>query len=185
MHFFDESYSSDGEKCTCCYVCISNHSEEGCYDCSAFLKTFFPSCPRLKLKKSVASEVRDALSLYFSTLRVESLLVEDELIIPVEGFIKDFLKMCDEVTTENDIEDLWKIDSQIAYEVFQLFREVVDGNIEDYQAFQGTDARNVENKASEGNESESDRETESETDSSSEIDSETDRERDNSTSDSE
>ena len=171
MRLFDETYSSEGnDACSCCYVCIRRHSENGCIHCSELLSTFFTSRPQ-KLKKSVASDVKEALTDFFNDLGLKSLLVEGELEIPIVGFIKDFMRMCDEVQSERDIVELWHIDMHIASEVYQLFKEVVEGIIEDHFISENppesceSDGGDTETTTSDEEDTESETETESSTDS--------------------
>ena len=129
LRLFDENYTSEAPKCSCCYSCMKQHSNSGCQLCSSFLDKFFPPISS-KRKKSVASELREALDELFSALGAELLLLEDEVEISSKSFIKDFIKMSDEVKSENDIVEIWHIDRAIASSVFEVFEEVLFGESE-------------------------------------------------------
>ena len=53
----------------------------------------------------------------FNVMGIRSLVSEKKHKIPIQGFVKDFLKMCDEVTKPKDIEDLWHIDAYITLQI--------------------------------------------------------------------
>ena len=65
---FDETYKSEGPKCSCCFACIRSHSQDRCSTCAEFLDTFFPAKRRPKVKKSVAMELSEAMIELFSAL---------------------------------------------------------------------------------------------------------------------
>ena len=52
-------------------------------------------------------------------------IVEGELEVKTASFIKDLLKMLDEIKTANDIVEMWHIDPQVADKVFDIFQEVI------------------------------------------------------------
>ena len=126
---FDENYESNGRDCYCCYVCIKKHAEEECNKCVETLDMFIAPKSQ-KLTKSVATEVREAFEELFSTLKMNTILVEGELEIKTSSLIKDFLKMSDEIKSVNDIVNLWHIDRSIAKNMFMLFDEIVFGNFD-------------------------------------------------------
>ena len=41
------------------------------------------------------------------------------------SFIKDLLKMLDEIKTSQDITEMWHIDARVAEKVFEIFQEVI------------------------------------------------------------
>ena len=61
---------------------------------------------------------------------MDYLLVESDLEVKTQNFIKDFIKMCDEVKTEQSIVDMWHIDPLVAEKLFLLFKEVIFGEID-------------------------------------------------------
>ena len=67
----------------------------------------------------------------FLALQMDTILVEDELVITTRGFIKDFLRMCDEIRTKEDIMEIWHVDATIAHKVILLFNEVINEDFGD------------------------------------------------------
>ena len=62
---------------------------------------------------------------------MDTLLVEGDLVITTKGFIKDFIKMCDEIKTKEDIIEMWHIDEAIALNVILSFHEVINEDLGD------------------------------------------------------
>ena len=131
LRLFDDAYKSEVPKCICCYSCIKQHSADGCHNCELFLNKFFSQNPLKKFSKSVAFELKEALEELFVTLQMDTLLVEGDLVITTKGFIKDFIKMCDEIKTKEDIIEMWHIDEAIALNVILLFHEVINEDLGD------------------------------------------------------
>ena len=128
MRFFDDSFTSEAEKCLCCYSCIKQHSGDGCSKCSDFIDRFFTQKnAKLKVSKTLAAELIEALEELFTALRMEVVVIEDELEVTTESFIKDFVKVLDEVRSENDLVEMWHLNPSVAHKVFMLFQEVVFG----------------------------------------------------------
>ena len=128
---FDENFQSKSLKCTCCYSCIVKHNrDDGCGNCESFLDTFFPEKSHHKIARSVASSLKEAMEELFIAMGIDFLLVENELQISVSSFIKDFLKMSDEIRREQDIVDMWHLEPTVAHSVFQLFSEVLFGGLD-------------------------------------------------------
>ena len=125
LRLFDESYRSEDPTCSCCYSCMKQHSDHGCEKCYDFLETFFSQKSKVKVTKSVAATLKEAMEELFTALNMENLLVENELKVFSKDFIKDFIKMSDEIRTEQDIVDMWHIDPAVAHPVFLLFTEVL------------------------------------------------------------
>ena len=130
LKLFDENYKSEAPKCTCCYYCMKQHSDNGCEKCGEFLETFFTQKSKLKISKSVAADLKEALEELFTALRMDTLLVENELNVLTTSFIKDFIKMIDEIRSEQDIVSMWHIDPIVAQKVFLLLNDVIYGNID-------------------------------------------------------
>ena len=124
LRLFDESYRSEGPKCSCCYSCMKQHSEHGCEECLNFLEKFFSQKSKV-MTKSVAVTLKEAMGELFTALNMETLLVEKDLKVFSKDFINDFIKMSDEITAEEDIVDMWHIDPALAHHIFLLFTEVV------------------------------------------------------------
>ena len=80
-----------------------------------------------KIIKSVGLCLNEGVKELFTAMGIDVLFVENEFQIPVSSFVKDFLKMLDEIKKEQDIIDLWHIDPEVASSLFQLFSEVVFG----------------------------------------------------------
>ena len=106
---------------------MRQHSASGCVQCDTFLTKFFPKDSYLKLKKPVVTELREALEELFDALGTESLLLENEVEISSDSFIKDFIKMSDEVKSEKDIVEIWHLNPIVASDVFMVFEEVLFG----------------------------------------------------------
>ena len=64
-------------------------------------------------------------------MRLDTLSVENELKVTTKNFIKDFLKMSAEIKTEEDIVNIWHVEPSVAKMVFQLFSEIVFGDLDD------------------------------------------------------
>ena len=103
------------------------HSECGCEKCLTFLTTFVTHNTKSKIRKSVASSLIEAFTELFEALNLDTVLVEGKLEVSTRDFIKDLVKMCDEVKSEKDIVNMWHIDQALAQTLFSLFSEVVFG----------------------------------------------------------
>ena len=79
------------------------------------------------MRKSVASSLIEAFTELFEALNLDTVLVEGKLEVSTRDFIKDLVKMCDEVKSEKDIVNMWHIDQALAQTLFSLFSEVVFG----------------------------------------------------------
>ena len=132
LRFFDDAYSSEGSKCDCCYSCIKRHSNDGCQECYQLIHTYFPTISKSRIKKSVASQLKEALKELFEALGVVTLLIENELDINVDDFIRDFIRMCDEIKSDTDIVNLWHVDSLVASDVYKLFIEILHDDGDDF-----------------------------------------------------
>ena len=128
MRFFDETFISDMVKCFCCFSCIRNHSDEGCSRCTGFIQTYFTQNTKTKVSKAAVTDLTDALEELFDALKMNTILVEDELEVSTAAFIKDFKKNRDEIKAAADIVDMWHVDCEVAEKVFQIFDEVVFGD---------------------------------------------------------
>ena len=93
-----------------------------------FLEKYFPHDQKLKVTKSVAVELKQAIEELFAALGLDTILMEGELAVTTSSFAKDFIKLIDEVKDERDIMELWHIESSIAHELFLLYKEVVYGD---------------------------------------------------------
>ena len=51
--------------------------------------------------------------------------MEDELEVNTDSFIKDLIKMLDEIKVAGDIVEMWHIDPRVAEKVFDIFKEVI------------------------------------------------------------
>ena len=51
--------------------------------------------------------------------------MEDELEVSTASFIKDLIKMLDEIKVAGDIVEMWHIDPRVAEKVFDIFEEVI------------------------------------------------------------
>ena len=78
-----------------------------------------------KMSKSVASGIKGALVELFEALNMETISVEKDLKVNTRGFIKDFIKVIDEIKTEEDIVSIWHIDPVVAAKVFSLLKDVL------------------------------------------------------------
>ena len=77
------------------------------------------------MSKSVASGIKGALVELFEALNMETISVEKDLKVNTRGFIKDFIKVIDEIKTEEDIVSIWHIDPVVAARVFSLLKDVL------------------------------------------------------------
>ena len=64
---------------------------------------FLPDIGEHKVSKSVSSDLKESLTDLFIAMKIDTIMVEDDLAVPVKNFIKDFVKVIDEVRTEQDI----------------------------------------------------------------------------------
>ena len=101
---------------------MRQHRDSGCKECDEFLESFFPQKSKLKISKSVAADLKEALEELFTALKMDYLLVESELEVKTQNFIK--------VKTEQIIVDMWHIDPLVAEKLFMLFNEVIFGEFE-------------------------------------------------------
>ena len=104
---------------------MQRHSACGCEKCSRFLSTFVTHNIKPKLRKSIVSSLIEAYKELFKALHMETVLVEGELEVSIKDFIKDLVKMCDEVKSDKDIVNMWHVDPVLAQTLFSLFSEVV------------------------------------------------------------
>ena len=125
---YDKDFSPDIVSCKCCYMCIKRHANEGCLDCSAFLTKYLPVLPISKFNKSVMSELKSALTELFVAMECSSIKVEEELEISCPSFVKDVIKIVDEIKSAADIEKVWHINREVALNVFSVIQEVLYGN---------------------------------------------------------
>ena len=93
-----------------------------------FLETFVTNKPQPKVRRSVASSLKDAFKELFEALNMDTVLVEGKLEVTTKDFIKDFITMCDEVKSDRDIVITWHVDPILAKTLFSLFSEVVFGS---------------------------------------------------------
>ena len=93
-HFHQESCGrmKPASPCSCCFNCIKSHSDNGCEGCKRFLSRYFPVVRRVKMIKSVASELASALSELFEILSMKCIKVETSLEVSCSDFIKDLMK---------------------------------------------------------------------------------------------
>ena len=132
LKLFEETYKSDIPKCSCCYACIQSHSMvDGCLSCSEFLRQFFPAKKRLKVTRTVAIELKDAMSDLFSDLNLDKILIEKELEVSPISFTKDFIKNIDEVRSEEDIVRIWHIEQSLAKKIYMLLNDVISEPVDD------------------------------------------------------
>ena len=118
--------------CYCCYNCIKSHSDNQCLACEDFLSRFLPNASHLKLKKSVAAELQESLLELFTVLGVKKVKVEKVLDVDCDSFIKDLLRIMDEIKSAVDITRLWHVDPKLAQRVFAVIRDVLGtGNMMD------------------------------------------------------
>ena len=127
FRLFDDTYISEAPKCSYCYSCLKQHSNSGCERCDTFLTRFLPQISNAKVQKSVASLLNEALEELFDALGLKTLLLENEVEISSSSFIRDFIKMVDEVHSEKDIVDIWHVDQALANTLFTVFEEVLFG----------------------------------------------------------
>ena len=93
--------------------------------CMEFLNVFFPPTKNIKLAKSVASELELALHELFKTIGVNEVQIEENLIVSIDSFIADMIKMIDEVRKPVDIEKLWHLKPDLSSWIFSTIEEVV------------------------------------------------------------
>ena len=77
LKMFDDNYKSEVPKCSCCFACIQSHSEGGCLTCSNFFKKFFPETRINKVTKSLAIELKEAMSDLFCALDMKKVMIEN------------------------------------------------------------------------------------------------------------
>ena len=121
---FEKEPEVDLLKCNCCYSCISFHSLEGCKECVAFLKKYFPSESKWS-KRSTFSVLKVALVELFDVMGVRTLKVEDRLTVDCTSFLSDFLKVVDEIKSPSDIVKFWHLEESIACKIFSILHSVL------------------------------------------------------------
>ena len=130
---FDENYKSSIETCHCCYSCISRHANDGCEDCLAFIDTFFKKSSNKKRTKSVIQHLKYELNEIFAAMRKDYVFMEDHP-VPASSFVQDFLSMSDEISSAEDIVNLWHIETNIAYKVYAVYSEFMSASLDDKHA---------------------------------------------------
>ena len=83
------------------------------------------------MNRSVALDLKEGLDELFATLKVKTILVEDKFKVGIKNFITDFIKMADEIHSEDDIVNIWHIDPTVASKIFLLFNDVVFGDMDE------------------------------------------------------
>ena len=133
---FDENFRSDIVQCHCCYSCIRRHASDGCEECIVFIKTFFKNTSTKRRSKPVMKQLKDKLHGFFKAIRIDSVIFEGAHSVSVHSFVKDFLTMTDEITSADDIANLWHIESGIACKVYSVYSEVMHGTeVEEIHGF--------------------------------------------------
>ena len=127
LKMFDDNYKSEVPKCSCCFACIQSHSEGGCLTCSNFFKKFFPETRINKVTKSLAIELKEAMSDLFCALDMKKVMIEKSMEVTSISFTKDFIKNIDEVKTEEDIIRIWHIEPLLAKKIYLLLNDVING----------------------------------------------------------
>ena len=126
IQMFDKDVNVQLEECSCCFGCIHRHSNEGCLVCLNFIHRYFPSAASNKHKKSVYDEMKCALTDLFSALELSNIRVENDLSLDCKSFIKDLLRVVDEVQCSQDIVRLWHIDKSVAVKIFSVLQSVLE-----------------------------------------------------------
>ena len=119
-------------RCKCCYNCIRRDSQDGCQDCNLFLDRFFPKVSKVKMTKTVSSEIKEALSELFSVCEISYIKVENKLEVSCNNFIGDLLKVVDELKQPSDIVRFWHIETDLAVKVFSVLYDVLFSGAEEY-----------------------------------------------------
>ena len=89
----------------------------------------------MKVSKSVASELKEALGELFEAMELKSIMVEGKLEIDCLSFTLDLLRVLDEIRESDDIVKLWHIDAELSVRVFSVLYDVLfGGDEEDVQA---------------------------------------------------
>ena len=125
---FDKTFTAELNKCECCFNCIKIHSDEGCQQCLALLEKFFPANPKLKISKSVASELKSALVELFKEMKLSCIKVEGQLELNCSNFIDDMTKMLDEIRDPDDIIKFWHVERDLARNVYLVLQDVIFGD---------------------------------------------------------
>ena len=137
-------------KCKCCFSCIQGHSENGCSQCSEFLKSFFPaSSLRKKYKKSVYSELSSAINALFSAMNAHEVVIDGSMSVRSESFVKDFINNIADVKTEDDIIRIWQVDWKVAVKLCLVVKDVLSENINTSDTSQDSSDNNSETNSSE------------------------------------
>ena len=123
--------------CKCCYNCIKTHSEGGCQECEQFLERFCTEVTQVKLSKSVASELKEALAELFMAMELRYIKVEFQLEVDCKDFTQDLLRCVDEIRNPSDIVRFWHVESDLAAKVFSVLYDVLFGGDEEYSSDEG------------------------------------------------
>ena len=99
---------------------------DGCIDCHSFLETYIPATG-VKKSKSVKKLLVEAMVELFAAIAVDKLMIDDEYPVSSVSFIRDFLKLTDEINSATDLVEIWHIDYAIANQIYSLFTEVICG----------------------------------------------------------
>ena len=130
---FDQKFSADLNRidCNCCFSCISKHCKDGCLQCQGFIEKFFPVSSKVKVSKSVAGELKAALHELFVEMNLECIKVEGTLDLDCSSFIRDVLKMVDELRSNDDILKFWHVSEELARKVYSVTHQVIFEDIFD------------------------------------------------------
>ena len=85
----------------------------------------------MKISKSVASELKEALGELFEAMELKSIMVEGKLEIDCLSFTLDLLRVLDEIRESDDIVKLWHIDKELSVRVFSVLYDVLFGGDEE------------------------------------------------------
>ena len=125
--FFQPDFVYQGSKCTCCYSCIRKDASSGCVTCTEFLDRYSFRRKSKRLSKSAMKSVKNGLQLLFDGMAMEKIPVESSLFMTTECFVKDFIRVYDEISSPRDICDLWHVDESLAESMLSVCEEVLWG----------------------------------------------------------
>ena len=103
------------------------------------MKTFFPPESLTKKSRSVKRELQRGLEDLFEELGLTFFIIDDCLDLSTTSFIKDLLRVLDEIKNHEDIVNTWKIPDRIACQIFAVIIEILSQPVEEFECEEDSD----------------------------------------------
>ena len=147
--FFDPNFEHNVSSCYCCYSCILRDAQQGCQECSQFLELYLSQKKMTGISRSTVSDLKAALLELFIGLGLAYVEVESKLQLKVPNFIDDLVKAFDEISSPNDISEMWHVNEAVAADVYNVCTEVLNVGDDEEDSESGNNSEHSEEESSE------------------------------------